>query len=192
MSQPYTGPNGSATSSGEKSLGVDLFGVPLATPPKRRGPAPGPPAEWPAAGTAGGDRTAAPPRRRSPAAPPSASSPPDVDLAGTYSRTGATLTRGDGVALVVCASHKPVLGARESDRYVRVASPSRPGAPRHAGDLYPARYPGACDLDGAHFQDGPGGTRYRIARLRSGGTMGDGAPRYSVEPAKRRRRGASA
>ena len=190
MPQPYGTPPGSSTGRDATPTPPelpDLFGnlPPSPAPPRRSKPS-GRPAEWPAA----------------PASPtePSTPTPSSADrtprrhlgtgadaLAGTYDRAGSTLRRADGLALVLCLSSSPQTG-RGSSHYVRVASPSSPGRPRYAGNLYPARTPGACDLDGCQFQDRQTRTRYRIAL----DAAGDAPARYTVAPVTRSRKRASA
>ncbi len=99
------------------------------------------------------------------------------DLSGTYARSGATLRRSDGRVLTVCRSSRPVVTARDSERYVRTAAPGVPLA--YAGNLYAAPAPGADDLDGCQFQDKASRTRYALALV---------APdTYAVAPVARAR-----
>lgn len=105
-------------------------------------------------------RSSSPGRRpvRAADAPAAGSASP---LVGDYARTGATLRRPDGRALVVCQSTKRTLGPRDAARFVRTVAPG--SAIRYAGNLYPPTFPGRDDLDGAEFQDGPAGPRYAVA-----------------------------
>ncbi len=99
------------------------------------------------------------------------------DLSGTYARSGATLRRSDGRVLTVCRSSRPVVTARDSERYVRTAAPGV--ALAYAGNLYAAPAPGADDLDGCQFQDKASRTRYALALV---------APdAYAVAPVPRSR-----
>jgi hypothetical protein len=157
----------------------DLFGHVNPSEPGRTRANPGRHrlAEWPARPAAVSERSGTVRPTASPDRPPASASGP-VRLSGSYTRTGATLRRADGLALVVCQSHKPALGPRDSGRYVRLALPGG-GRPPHLGNLYgDARPPD--DLDGCEFQDGPGGTRYAL-RL-------DGPGAYTVAPVGRRPR----
>ena len=106
----------------------------------------------------------------------------DGTLAGRYRRAGARLRRSDGVALVVCVSHRGVRSSRDSGRYVQVATPGG-GRPVYAGNLYGSGRGHADDLDGCQFQHGRGGTRYEIRHA--------GADGYAVAPVARRRGRAS-
>lgn len=155
----------------------DLFGsaVPASVTTAKKRPARAA-AEWPAAGSAPVARVDA--RGPRPAGDRSLA-PASASLSGTYARTGATLRRSDGIALVVCQSEKPALGPRDSARYVRVGRPGG-GKPDYAGNLYRPASGGADDLDKHEFQDVATGVRYGLS-LTAPGT-------YAVSPVRRRRK----
>lgn len=148
----------------------DLFG--FVTPARVTSSKPRPAAEWPAAG----DR----PTRTVPVFPAGDRSPvsapprPPASIAGDYARRDtaqlSTLTRADGVALIVRDSYRPRKGHTDAERFVELGYPGG-GRPRHISNLYDRRKPGPGvqdDLDGHAIQHGDEGPWYLIRYVAPG------------------------
>lgn len=90
------------------------------------------------------------------------------------------LTREDGRVLMVCATKKDRVGAKDSSRFIRTAATGEPQS--YVGNLYPGKGKGGADLNGAEFQDNATRIRYRLVRSHTTQSL------YSVVIASRGRK----